>query len=149
LGLDRDTVELLVGRNRQLHRFGPDVALGSHAPVLEAHQERAWQDARRALGAGLAVPGQDELGLEPDLLHLKLRLGELVRVSDEYVLLPEQVESIESHLMRLGDGFTVAEFRDVTGLSRKHSIPYLEWADGRGLTFRRGDSRFRASSSDD
>ena len=37
--------------------------------------------------------------------------------------------------------FTVAEFRDHSGLSRKYVVPILEWADREGLTIRRGDVR--------
>jgi selenocysteine-specific elongation factor len=39
------------------------------------------------------------------------------------------------------DGFTVAQFRDSTGASRKYSLPLLEELDVRGVTRRRGDLR--------
>ncbi|MCU1400185.1 MAG: selB [Acidimicrobiales bacterium] len=39
------------------------------------------------------------------------------------------------------DGFTVAQFRDATGSSRKHSLPLLAELDGRGVTRRRDDVR--------
>jgi selenocysteine-specific elongation factor len=146
MGLDRDTVEFLVERDPRLRRDGPDVGVRSHSPALSAKQVEAWNAAERVLRSDLAVPGQHELGLDPELIHLKLRLGELVRVAEEYVVLPEQANLIENHIQSMSDGFTVAEFRDATGLSRKHSVPYLEWADARGLTVRRGDLRFRAGS---
>ena len=37
--------------------------------------------------------------------------------------------------------FTVAEFKDMTGLSRKYSIPLLELLDEMGVTRRKGNSR--------
>ena len=36
---------------------------------------------------------------------------------------------------------TPAAVRDATGLSRKHLIPLLEWADRAGVTIRRDDAR--------
>ncbi|MCU1387999.1 MAG: selB [Ilumatobacteraceae bacterium] len=39
------------------------------------------------------------------------------------------------------DGFTVAQFRDATGSSRKHSLPLMAELDGRGVTRRRDDVR--------
>jgi len=39
------------------------------------------------------------------------------------------------------DGFTVAEFRDATGASRKFALPLVAELDARGITRRRGDLR--------
>jgi selenocysteine-specific elongation factor len=39
------------------------------------------------------------------------------------------------------DGFTVAEFRDATGASRKFALPLVAELDARGVTRRRGDVR--------
>jgi selenocysteine-specific elongation factor len=39
------------------------------------------------------------------------------------------------------DGFTVAQFRDATGASRKFSLPLIEELDARGITRRRDDRR--------
>ena len=57
------------------------------------------------------------------------------------MFLPDQVELLKSHLQSMEGDFTVAEFRDATGLSRKYAVPILEWADKEGLTVRRGDTR--------
>jgi selenocysteine-specific elongation factor len=40
-----------------------------------------------------------------------------------------------------GDGFTVSEFRESAGITRKHAIPLLTELDARGITRRRGDRR--------
>ena len=42
---------------------------------------------------------------------------------------------------RLAEGFTVADFRDAFGLTRRQAVPLLEWLDGAGWTTRRGDGR--------
>jgi selenocysteine-specific elongation factor len=39
------------------------------------------------------------------------------------------------------DGFTVAQFRDATGSSRKHALPLVAELDSRGVTRRRDDLR--------
>jgi selenocysteine-specific elongation factor len=39
------------------------------------------------------------------------------------------------------DGFTVSEFREAAGITRKHAIPLLTELDARGITRRRGDRR--------
>jgi selenocysteine-specific elongation factor len=81
------------------------------------------------------------LGLEPDVLALMLRQGRLVRVSAEFVYLPEQLDEVRTLIRGLEPEFTVADFRDAAGLTRKYAVPILEWADKDGLTVRRGDVR--------
>jgi selenocysteine-specific elongation factor len=44
-------------------------------------------------------------------------------------------------LADLPDGFTVAQFRDATGITRRHAVPLLEWLDTEGVTRREGDGR--------
>ena len=39
------------------------------------------------------------------------------------------------------DGFTVAEFREAAGITRKHAVPLLAELDSRGITRRRDDRR--------
>ena len=39
------------------------------------------------------------------------------------------------------DGFTVADFRDAAGNSRKHALPILKRLDATGVLRRRGDYR--------
>jgi selenocysteine-specific elongation factor len=141
LGVEPGVVEIVVDRSDRLERRGPDVALPEHRVRLSADQEEAWEAARSRLAGSLAVPSPSELGLDAEILHVKLRDGSLIRISPDIVYLPEQIETIEAHLAELGDGFTVAEFRDAVELSRKYAVPILEWSDKEGLTVRRGDVR--------
>lgn len=104
--------------------------------------ENAWQAAvERLEAAGLAVPRVSELGLDTELVYALTREGSLVGVSTDFVYLPSQIAELTEVLMSMGDGFTVSEFRDRTGLSRKYAVPLLEWADASGLTVRMGDTR--------
>lgn len=141
LGVEGDIVETVVDRSERLTRIGPDVALSGHEPRLSEDEELAWQQARSRLGKGLAVPDESQLGLHPEIIHLKLRDEELVRIAPNLVLLPEQVEELKSIMGALGEEFTVSQFRDAAGLSRKYAVPFLEWSDKEGLTVRRGDLR--------
>jgi selenocysteine-specific elongation factor len=93
------------------------------------------------LAADLAVPRVADLDLEPEVMHALIRRGDLVRVCDDLVFLPEQIEGVTDRLSTLPERFTVAEFRDAFELSRKQAVPLLEWLDAEGWTRRRGDER--------
>jgi selenocysteine-specific elongation factor len=141
LAVEADVVEVVIERAPGLEKRGPHVAFVEHTPEVGAEEEAAWIKARESLGAGLAVPRASDLGLTQELLHLLVRTQRLVQVAPDLVLLPDQVETMVETMRALPDGFTVAEFRDATGLSRKYAVPFLEWADKEGLTVRRGDIR--------
>jgi selenocysteine-specific elongation factor len=141
LDVDQQLVERLVAESPDLTRIGPDVAAVDHERGLDEDLERRFNEAEATLRSGLAVPNAADLGLDPEQLHLLIRMERLVRVSDDLVFLPEQVEEITAILGTMNAEFTVADFRDRTGLSRKYAVPLLEWADKEGLTIRRGDVR--------
>jgi selenocysteine-specific elongation factor len=44
-------------------------------------------------------------------------------------------------LAKAPDGFTVSDFRDAAGVTRKHALPLVSELDARGITRRRGDVR--------
>jgi selenocysteine-specific elongation factor len=87
------------------------------------------------------VPRVTELELGIELVHALVREGELVRVSDDFVYLPSQVESLLAILRSISEPFTVSDFKDRSALSRKYAVPFLEWADRSGHTVRQGDTR--------
>ena len=39
------------------------------------------------------------------------------------------------------DGFTMSQFREALGVTRKHAVPIATELDARGITRRRGDVR--------
>ena len=141
LGTSPELAELLVERSDQIVRTGPDVSTRQHRSSLDPDSQLRWEKARARLSESLAVPDADELGLGDELTHLLIREAGLVRVSDTLVYLPGQIEEIKRMLGEMTEPFTVAHFRDHTGLSRKYVVPILEWADREGLTIRRGDVR--------
>jgi len=141
LGTSPDLAELLVETSDQIVRSGPDVSTRQHRSSLDPDSQLRWEKARARLSESLAVPDVDTLGLGNELTHLLIREAGLIRVSDTLVYLPQQIDEIERMLGEMTEPFTVARFRDHTGLSRKYVVPILEWADREGLTIRRGDVR--------
>jgi selenocysteine-specific elongation factor len=82
--------------------------------------------------------------LADELLHLLLRTGELVRLNDQYVVAAAALEKLVEQLRaRAGENgtFSIADFKEWTGLSRRHSIPILEHLDRSRVTRRAGDDR--------
>ncbi|MFQ5522669.1 MAG: selenocysteine-specific translation elongation factor [Acidimicrobiia bacterium] len=141
LGLDLEGAAVVVENSDRLERRGPEVAMKDWNVELSLDQEEQWQKVRVRLEADLAVPTVAELGLDPELVHLLIRRGRLIRISDALVYLPDQIGQIRGVLSEMPPEFTVADFRDAIGLSRKYAVPILEWADREGLTVRRGDTR--------
>ena len=141
LGVEASVAEEIVDQDPTLERRGPEVAVAGRKVELDPASEADWQTTQKALNAGLGVPLASELDLDAELLHLKVRTGELVSVADDLVFLPFQIAQIKATMDAMEDDFTVADFRDAIGLSRKYVVPILEWADKEGLTVRRGDTR--------
>ncbi|MDX1449528.1 MAG: SelB C-terminal domain-containing protein, partial [Acidimicrobiia bacterium] len=143
LGVEPEILAVLVEHSDELIADGASIRASSFSGVRTAEQEAAWSEARdRLLEAGsTAVPRVAELGIGPELVHSLVRDGELVRVSDDFVYLPVQIEELVSAIRDMDGSFTVSEFKDRSGLSRKYAVPFLEWTDRTGITVRQGDSR--------
>ncbi|MFN2487852.1 MAG: selenocysteine-specific translation elongation factor [Acidimicrobiia bacterium] len=88
-----------------------------------------------------APPTLDELGLDRDLLRRLVRDGHLVRVTDNLVYLPSVIDDLVSAVRAIEAPFTVSEFRQLLGITRKHAVPLLEYFDREGITLRSGDLR--------
>lgn len=141
LGVGPDLIALLVDANTDLVEDGPAVRQVEFGARLGPEEEKAWASAKALLVKDLAVPRASDLGLEPEIRHALIRNGDLIRIDDDLVLLAGQVAEITSGLSSLPHPFTVADFRDHFGLSRRHAVPLVEWLDGEGWTKRSGDVR--------
>jgi selenocysteine-specific elongation factor len=96
--------------------------------------------------ARAAPPLVSELGRRFDaaLIRGLVRTGQLVQVSPELVFPAETIAGIRGVVTRriaTSGPFTVAEFRDLVGASRKYAVPLLEYFDQTGFTRRQGDLR--------
>ncbi|HAF12001.1 MAG TPA: selenocysteine-specific translation elongation factor [Chloroflexi bacterium] len=140
-------VARLVADGRIAER-GSALALPAHTPALTAEQEARWTGARAALArAPLQPPSAVTLrrdhGIDLEVLVALADRGDLIRVGTDGVFLPDAVERFGDAIIdALQDGpMTVAKARDLTGSSRKHVLPLLQFLDDHGLTRRVGDDR--------
>jgi selenocysteine-specific elongation factor len=81
-----------------------------------------------------------------DRVFMKLRdAGRVVQISDDFVLHPATAEELHQAPVRYSlDGVRAAEFGKALGLSRKYSIPFLEYLNREGILRREGDLHYRA-----
>jgi selenocysteine-specific elongation factor len=141
-GSDRAEIEALIARSGdRLVDDAATVRTVGFGVTLSADEVEAREGARVLLAESLAVPRASQLGLSPELRHALVRSDDLVRVGPDLVYLPEQITDITERLSMLADGFTVADFRDELGLTRRQAVPLLEWLDAEGWTTRRGNGR--------
>jgi len=96
--------------------------------------------------AGASVPSAAELGrtFGSDLLRALVRTGEIVTVGPDLAYPAEWISEVKETIKRkVGETgpFTVAQFRDLIGASRKYAVPLLEYLDQQGFTRRTGDLR--------
>jgi selenocysteine-specific elongation factor len=143
LGVEQALLEQIIASPESgLVDEGATIRLASFDVSWTDDHEEAWAAARSALLAdGLAVPRLSSLGLDQEHLHAIVRDGGLIVVGQDVAYLPEQIDVVTSRLTSFDGGFTVSEFRDAMGVSRRQAVPLLEWLDKEGWTSRRGDVR--------
>jgi selenocysteine-specific elongation factor len=122
----------------------------SRAAELPARVRQALDAVRADLArAPFAAPEAHrlaELGLGPRELAGLVRAGELVRVGDGVVLLPDAPDRAVELLRALGPEFTLSAARQALGTTRRVAVPLLELLARTGRTQRTptGDHRIRA-----
>ena len=142
LGVDVAVVEYLGSDLDTILDDGPTLRLNDFVVTYTKENDAAWQHAHTTLLANdLSVPRLSELGLDEELLHALIREHSLERIDSDLVYLPEQMTIITSRLADLDTTFSVADFRDALGVSRRQAVPLLEWLDSNGWTTRSGDVR--------
>jgi selenocysteine-specific elongation factor len=87
-----------------------------------------------------------QVGAKPQLFEGLLKhlvsSGQMVRLPDGLFLSRAALDRLEQDVSNQGwERFTVPEFKDHFGLSRKWAIPLLEYLDRRAITRREGDVR--------
>jgi len=135
-------------------RLAPDaVAATRHEVRLSAGEEEArllLVDGARAAGlAGVEIPALAERsGRDPRLLervvHVLVTEGVLGRVGAGLFVPRDELEGLKRQVRErwpAGSRLEVGAFKDLTGLSRKHAIPLLEYLDRERVTRRAGNDR--------
>jgi selenocysteine-specific elongation factor len=93
------------------------------------------------LDSSFDVPRSSQLDLDPDVLRALIRRGDVIQIDPDLVFTATQIDEIKTRLRDLPDGFTVSQFKEHFGMSRRQSVPLLEWLDKTGVTRRSGNGR--------
>lgn len=138
----------LVRTGVHLHRPGHSASLPSSdlplwrriETLLAADTIRPLTAARIAEDLRLGVPAVEKV------LQRALQRRLVIQLPDQRFFAPRAAAQLATAARQLAqrhrDGlFSVAEFRDTTGIGRKLSISVLEYFDRRGLTRREGERR--------
>lgn len=143
--------ELIAGN--EIEAAGGRLRLADRQASLDSAQEEIREQLMHRLEqGGLNPPTLDQLCRElpqPDdqirsVFFYLLNQSHLVRVSNQIVLTTSNFDVIRRRLAEsfpAGTAFSVAQFRDLFGISRKYAIPYLEYLDSTRVTLRMGDQR--------
>ena len=144
-------LDAIVARAKDIVAEGEIVRLASHRVALKEDEEAATEKIESLFrDGGLAVPSTPEVllksGIEAPrartLLQILLKNRKLIRVGDELIYHASAVDALRKSLTaRKGKLFSVADFKDWTGVSRKYAIPLLEFLDREHVTRREGDQR--------
>ncbi len=123
---------------------------GRGAELTGEESSLAQAVVERFARAGLTPPGPTELAVglaaKPQIVdgvvrHLIAR-GQLVKLPNGLVLAASALADLRRELLSTSwERFSVADFKDRFGLSRKWAIPLLEHLDSAGATRRIGDER--------
>ena len=148
-------IERLVADGRLAERKAA-LALPEHRPTLSAEQETAWSRARAAIAKDASKPPtpaqlEQDYGLDREIIAALDERGELVRIGTEAVFLPDTVDQFADAVvteLTSAKTSTVSRARDLTGSSRKHVLPLLQYLDDHGLTRRQGDDRILVLAPD-
>ncbi len=134
---------------------GATVRQAGFTPSLDGAAASIAAAIERALRAGgREPPSVSELavaiGADPrPVLRFLERSGAVGAVEEDRYYRAEDLRGMVDGLagaMVRGRVYTPAELRDITGLSRKYLIPFLEYCDRRGITARQESGRVRAGT---
>jgi selenocysteine-specific elongation factor len=137
LGIPADLLDDLIA-SWSIVRDKTTVRLPEHGVALSAEQRKLADEALATLKAGGVSP--PELQLDRALVQALERSGEIVLATPSIAVHADVWRDIVERVRGLGT-FTVAEFRDAVGTSRKYAVPFLEKLDATGVTRRKGDVR--------
>jgi selenocysteine-specific elongation factor len=150
-GAPAHLLDAILSRAKDIAIEGDLVRLASHRVALKQDEAAAVAKVEELFHAGgLAVPSTSEVlaksGVDPararTLLQILLRNRKLVRAGDDLIFHASALDQLRALLAtRKGARFSVADFKEWTGVSRKYAIPLLELLDREHVTRREGDSR--------
>jgi selenocysteine-specific elongation factor len=156
-GLDNKLFQLVLNglaKGEQIVQEQAEVRLASHVVSLQADAGDMHEEMEGLFRqAGLKPPTKKEIlghfSGQPekmvwDIVDVLVRDGKLNRISGDLYFHADNLISLEEDLRKklASDGEIDAQgFKAMTGLSRKFSIPLLEYFDRQKITIRVGDKR--------
>lgn len=150
LGLDTKTFNLVIeqaANENSVAASGSNLRMPNFEIVFKPEQQRSIEALiRKFAAAPWNTPSikESEQIVGADVLSALIDLGQLIKMGDEVVLLPETyqsaVDTIKAHLIT-DKTITVAQVRDLFNTSRKYALALMEYLDAHGLTKRVGDER--------
>ncbi len=127
------------------------VRLKDHQVILAQDQEETRQKlgkiySKRGLQPPYVKEWKDEFpgNTGPEVLEVMAKEGVLLKVTEELYFDQEAIEKLEGRLVDFLKEYgeiTTPKFKEMTGTSRKYTIPLLEYFDRTQVTVRVGDSR--------
>ena len=130
--------------------FSGQAALAGKRVDLSAQQQQWMEGIVAAIRGGGTAPPPASLVVKENggaearpLFKLLITRGELMRIADDLYYHRDTIDEIVATIRENAgeEGFSVPQFKDWLGISRKFAIPLLEYMDGAGVTYREGDNR--------
>ncbi len=130
-----------------------NVRLAGHKVTLKADQSDIKEKIIETyLTSGLQPPYfkelTDELKIDPkeskNVLMLLVKEGSIVKVKEELFFHADIIQELEKRLvafLKSNSEINTPQFKEMTGASRKYTIPLLEFFDDENVTIRVGDIR--------
>ena len=139
----------LLLRTRPVSVTGAQISIATADDENESLLLARIEDLYRSAGLGSPIVSEVASTLQMDAknltrhLTLLLRSGKLVRMgSDNLLVHADALAKIKADLAQhRGQTFDVGRFKNLTGLTRKHAIPLLEYLDGAQVTLNRDGVR--------
>jgi selenocysteine-specific elongation factor len=135
------------------------VRLRTHRIELRVDQELVKVGVEEIfVRAGLQTPTLDAVAQELRLdmkaireaIGLLLAAKKLVKITEEILVHEQNLSPLRERVgefLKGGAKMGMPEFKEISGVSRKYSVPLLEYFDRSGLTIRVGDQRVLRRSS--
>ena len=115
----------------------------------EAFQKDKEQLKKACDARGFMPPTLDELRAElswpekkfSDLVDQLKKSGDVALLEGTFLMTREQIDQLIALVSGVEGGFALADVKNLTGASRKYTMPMMEHLDRKGITRRIGDKR--------
>ena len=138
-----------------LRRRGPRLARPAHRPAPDADTAAVLQElVERLQDGGFHPPKMEEatagLALPPDAVAWLVAERRLVRVTENFYVaarpFADLVNAVAAFIEANGV-MTPIDFKEISGLTRRHAMPFLEFLDREKVTVRRANERTLGTGS--